>query len=586
MILSARPGRPLVAVLAQILALSCIVLDLVACGPKNGGAPATEKAAAAAQERLEIDIFALGRVLGTLAPCGCTTEPLGGLQYLFGFLEANTSAAPRLVVSSGSFLFPDIDGPEAPKDEAAWAQAEQRARVLQARFSGLGADLVVGLGPSDMVLPKADAKRLDLAVPRVLANGHVKAAAGATQPAEIPPRRLVRLPSGDRTVVVGITAAVDPAHPHADALGALEPVETAIHKQVEAMRADGAEITIAVVQGPRQLAESVAQAVDGLDIVLAGMVDGVERARVGTPATLVGGTFVIEPGEQMQTVTHLRLSIEPSAEAIPAASAWTLRTPKSVQRRELARVEERLVKFRADPKADPSFIARLEEEKRRLEQEIDQGAEPKGPVVAVFEQVKITCRGAADADAAAKLAEYDRWVADLNRKRFADVRPPKPKRGQPGYSGVDKCEMCHEEAVQSWRQTVHASAYETLEKVNKQFDLSCVGCHVTGFRKPGGSEVVENEGLRDVQCEVCHGPGSIHNKTETTESINRDVTVEICLECHTAEHSDTFDFEPYLRDIVGRGHGREFREKLGDGPTGAKLREAKIEQAGGACKGG
>lgn len=537
---------------------------------------------------MEVDIFALGRVLGALAPCGCTTEPLGGLQYLFGFVEANSSAPARVVVAPGSFLFPDADGPEAPRDEAAWAQAEQRARVLQARFSGLGANLVAGLGPFDLAAPNADAKGLGLAVPRVLGNGGVKAPgpAGGDKAAEIPPHRIVRLTTGDRTIVVGITAAVDPGHPHAGKLGPLEPVEPAVRKQVEAMRSAGAEITIAVVQGPRQLAESVAQAVDGLDIVLAGRVEGVERARVGTPATLVGGTFVVEPGEQMQTVTHLRLSIEQRTETIPGASAWTLRTPKSVQERELARVKERLAKFRADPKADPSFVARLEEEEKRLQQEIAQTAEPQAPVVAVFEQVKITCRGARDADAAAHLAEYDLWVADQNRKRFAGVRPPKPKRGKPGYSGVEKCEMCHEEAVQSWRQTVHANAYETLEKINKQFDLSCVGCHVTGFRKPGGSEVVENEGLRDVQCEVCHGPGSIHNKTETTESISRAVAVEICLECHTAEHSDTFDFEPYLRDVVGRGHGRELREKLGDGPTGAKLRKAKIEEAGGACKGG
>jgi hypothetical protein len=566
--------------------LLCTLLGFAACGPKNGGAPATEKAAA--QPRLEVDIFALGRVLGTLAPCGCTTEPLGGLQYLFGFLEANTNAAARLVITPGSFLFPDTDGPEAPKDEAAWAQAEQRARVLQARFSGLGASLVAGIGPFDLPAPEAKARRLEMAVPRVLANGHVKAPApaGSTRAAEIPPHRIVRLASGDRTIAVGITAAIDPAHPRAGKLGPLTPVEPAVRQQVDAMRAAGAEVTIAVVQGPRQLAESVAQATSGLDIVLAGMVAGVERARVGTPATLVGGTFVIEPGEQMQTVTHLRLAIEPGTAAIPPASDWTLRTPKSVLKRELSRVKERLAKFRADPNADPSFVARLEQEQKRLEQEIEQGATPKTPVTAVFEQVKITCRGARDADATAQLAEYDRWVADQNRKRFAGVRPPKPKRGEPGYSGVDKCEMCHEEAVQSWRQTAHASAYETLEKVNKQFDLSCVGCHVTGFRRPGGSEVVENEGLRDVQCEVCHGPGSIHNKTETIESISREVGVEICLECHTAEHSDTFDFEPYLRDVVGRGHGREFREKLGDGPTGAKLREAKIKEAGGACKGG
>jgi hypothetical protein len=249
-------------------------------------------------------------------------------------------------------------------------------------------------------------------------------------------------------------------------------------------------------------------------------------------------------------------------------------------------VRERLAKFRADPEADPSFVARLEEEEKRLQQEIGQVAGPRAPVTALFEQVKITCRGARDADATAQLAEYDRWVADQNRKRFAGVRPNKPKRGAAAYVGLQKCEMCHEEAVQSWQATVHANAYETLEKMNKQFDLSCVGCHVTGYRKPGGSEVVENEGLRDVQCEVCHGPGSIHAKKGSKDSIKRDVAAEVCLECHTPEHSDTFDFEPYLRDVVGRGHGQDFREKLGDGPTGAKLREAKIKKAGGACKGG
>src|SRR5690349_7156829 len=39
-------------------------------------------------ERYEIDLFAFGRQLGTIAPCGCTTEPLGGLQFAFGYIDA------------------------------------------------------------------------------------------------------------------------------------------------------------------------------------------------------------------------------------------------------------------------------------------------------------------------------------------------------------------------------------------------------------------------------------------------------------------------------------------------------------------
>ena len=34
----------------------------------------------AASERIEIDLYAFGRQLGTIAPCGCTTDPPGGLQ--------------------------------------------------------------------------------------------------------------------------------------------------------------------------------------------------------------------------------------------------------------------------------------------------------------------------------------------------------------------------------------------------------------------------------------------------------------------------------------------------------------------------
>jgi hypothetical protein len=78
-----------------------------------------------------IDIFAFARVLGTIAPCGCTTESLGGLQYAFGFIEANSQASTRLVLEPGSFLFPDPAGAGGAADAAAWGQAEQRAAALQ-----------------------------------------------------------------------------------------------------------------------------------------------------------------------------------------------------------------------------------------------------------------------------------------------------------------------------------------------------------------------------------------------------------------------------------------------------------------------
>jgi hypothetical protein len=109
-----------------------------------------------------------------------------------------------------------------------------------------------------------------------------------------------------------------------------------------------------------------------------------------------------------------------------------------------------------------------------------------------------------------------------------------------------------------------------------------VSCHVTGYDKAGGSTVTHNEKLRNVQCETCHGPGSIHVAKEGLEeplAVRRGTPESTCVTCHTELHSDTFQYQAYLRDIVGPGHGAAAREKLGDGPTGHSLRSAALDKA-------
>ena len=55
--------------------------------------------------------------------------------------------------------------------------------------------------------------------------------------------------------------------------------------------------------------------------------------------------------------------------------------------------------------------------------------------------------------------------------------------------GSEACQSCHAEAYAWWKSTKHGRAYATLENVHKEFNLSCVGCHVTGYNQPGGSTV-------------------------------------------------------------------------------------------------
>ncbi|MEX1361627.1 MAG: multiheme c-type cytochrome [Nannocystaceae bacterium] len=552
-------------------------------GPEDPATKASKAGPAAATGRVELDLFVFGRIRGTIAPCGCTTEPLGGLQYAFGYIEAQSEPNARLVIEPGSFLYPEPDTPEWPVDEQGWTQAQERAKALRARFVGLGDDLVSGVGPLDVRSPTAGAALSAHPLPRVIANLSTPAAG-----IDAPPKHRIKTLSKDGAVLLaGITAVVDPELPGAAGLGALTDPLEALRTEVAAMRAAKAGLTVAVAHGGRAFAEQIAREVEGLDVVVVGVVDGTERQRLGEPTGQLGGTFIVEPGEQLQSITHLTLSVAPGQAVVPAANAWVVQPPKAVREEELARVTERLNKFKADPSADPAFIQRLEAEAAGLQQGLT--GEPEGPVVAVFDQVKITCKLPRDAAAKEDLTAYTAWVAKQNEAFFAGVKAPAPPEGTPGYAGIDECETCHEEAVTFWRTTVHAGAYQTLVDTNQQFDLACVSCHVTGFREPGGSEVVENQGLRDVQCETCHGPGTFHvEEPEAAKGgalhIQLDSPEEICGKCHTPEHSDTFDYVAYMRDVLGEGHGAEARTALGEGPTGAELRAAGLAKAGGACK--
>ncbi|MFV8751258.1 multiheme c-type cytochrome [Nannocystaceae bacterium ST9] len=566
--------------------LPVLGLVLAACAGFGSGACSKTRGAEgedtlpvepAASERIEIDLYAFGRQLGTIAPCGCTTDPLGGLQYAFGYIQQTSSSGSRLVLEPGSFLFPDPEGPEAPVDEAAWSQADRRASMLHERFSTLDG-LVSGLGPTDFASPTAKAEALSqYALPRVLANA-------SERPAGVESMRTIELGRG---LTARVTAVVDPTlagasakwAPGFPALG--DPMAALKTLQPELAQAD---LSVVMVHGPRELAESIARELDVDVVVMGGVQPNPERSRMGSPAVKLGRAWLLEPGDRAQSLGHLTLSIAASVPEGELPDEWTLMPSRTQREGELARLDEQLAKFAKDPSADAAFVERLQSERDAVKAELDSPALPDAPVVVIPEQVKVSCRQPVDETTAQALTDYDGWVAKQNLERFTGVHAPAPAPGKPTYVGAEACVDCHAEAVQYWEGTVHHRAYDTLVEANKQYDLSCVGCHVTGFRKPGGSEVVENELLRAVQCEQCHGPGSAHVEDPVPETILHSAPVSVCVECHTPDHSDTFDYEAYMRDVLGEGHGAAERAKLGPGPTGRELRAAGLAKAGGACK--
>jgi hypothetical protein len=121
--------------------------------------------------------------------------------------------------------------------------------------------------------------------------------------------------------------------------------------------------------------------------------------------------------------------------------------------------------------------------------------------------------------------------------------------------GTRDCRNCHPAAFASWERTRHATAYATLEKGGRQFDLGCVACHVTGWKLPGGPcDVASTVGRQGVQCEACHGPSSLH-AVDPPGHIARDPPASTCTGCHTPEHSTGFEPASYRKRILGPGHG-------------------------------
>lgn len=127
------------------------------------------------------------------------------------------------------------------------------------------------------------------------------------------------------------------------------------------------------------------------------------------------------------------------------------------------------------------------------------------------------------------------------------------------YTGSASCAVCHKYEHDKWSSKAHAKAYQTLVDINQQYDPECIQCHVVGFQFQSG---FKNENspvdLRDVGCEVCHGPASQHIASQLSGgqyAAPGDPKFR-CIDCHTPEHSVNYagHEDEYMQKIV---HWRE-----------------------------
>lgn len=117
------------------------------------------------------------------------------------------------------------------------------------------------------------------------------------------------------------------------------------------------------------------------------------------------------------------------------------------------------------------------------------------------------------------------------------------------FVGVEMCKSCHLDEYNQWSQTKHAFAYNTLLRKHRQFSPKCVMCHVTGGGYDSGYTFGSpDRSLVNVQCEMCHGPGSAHIKAPLKVNMLRRPPEKLCVACHDEEHSD-FDMKKYYPKV-------------------------------------
>jgi len=514
----------------------------------------------------DLRLLVLTDLKGYLEPCGCTRRPLGGIDRMAARVASlRADGVPTVMVGAGDLFFEAPHGAgserEGAETQEIW-KAETLVQILDnmgmaAAVPG-GLDLRFGAGTFADLDQRATfpllASGVELQVPEMSDAAVANDAGTATRTLALPAHIVVQA-GGLRVGIFGVSDMVAGAGV-ADGVTAPTDLEAQALRAATELRAEGADVVIALVRAPRRIARRIASRINTIDFVVEG---GLDEADASPPAVVEHGA-ILTAGRQGQGLLvvdiHRRSDVNV---AWTDVSAWTREVERTRLTAQINSLRARISEWEHDSNV---AAADVQEQRARLaELEAQASALTRAPTAtgSAFEAILVELDPDAPRDASTTrvINAYSQRVNEHNRVAFASWLPEVPGEGMPHYVGSETCASCHAEEFTWWRSTAHGRAYATLEQVHKEFNLSCVGCHVTGYLRPGGATVSHVGPLQDVGCENCHGPGSGHiaSPSGATFNVHRDSTEATCLGCHTPEHSDGFNYEAYRRVMVVPGHG-------------------------------
>ena len=515
-------------------------------GP-DGAAPQGGAEAAPAARLYMVSDFA-----GALEPCGCVKDQLGGMDHFGALVAAEKDKAKGAgVLAAGPLFFLDM---ELAADRR--AQEIKKAETIGASLKSIGL-LAFAPGRNDWAGGADTLERL------TASSGAPLLGANLQVPGLTPVKWTLKQVGTVKVGLIGV-AAPDKAKVALEG-AASSPAGEAVKAAVLALKKDGAQAIVVMAAVGRGEAKRIADANPELLAIVVGSTGGGGDANTeAPPAERIGNVLIAETGNHLQTVAVLDLyPREGSAGGAGLVSFADGTGIERIRKREelTKRVDElraRVATWETDKSVEKKDVDARRADITRLEAERD--ALDKAPPPATGSYYRYAMREirdnlGADEKVKAQLLAYYKHVNDANKLEFADRKPKLPAKGEAGYVGIDSCSNCHEEARKVWDKTSHAHAYVTLSRQFKEYNLDCVSCHVTGYDRPGGSTVTHVTELKDVQCEACHGPGSLHAaKPEKVKVPVPKPGPDVCLSCHHPPHVHTFDAKAKMSEILGPGH--------------------------------
>ncbi len=538
-----RARRVWVAVASWLIAFG-----VGACGAPEPAPRVQDVAPKPARTGGEGTLLLLADIRGVTRPCGCTVElQKGGFDRLVPVLESERARAGAARLLHAGPLFHETLTPEPKKR----AQRARQAEVVATLSAMAGIDIAAA-HPIDVAMGDAawSALAKSSGAQWTLTNG---TAPGA--------RRVQRVEVGG--LVVGVLALA-PQNEGAPMAWAIEPPLEATKKALAELGGGVDAVVLLSGLGLRET-KRLLRKVDGIDFAVVGGMG--EHPTVSAEAELVGGTRILQFHREGRYLGRLELrrgasdagafvdASRPAPEDIEALEGRRRRLKD--KQAELAAAAATSPEARSMARTVDYQISQLEAELTALRARADASI-PGRPAFS-FTLVPLHWDLPQAEAPLSVMNAFDEELAMINVANAGTL--PEAKPGEAVYVGVEACFECHAETRDFWARNRHAHAWATLERGKKTFDAECVSCHVTGYDRPGGALVGRVAGRENVQCEACHGPGSLHVEDGDIALIVKDPPTTTCVSCHNTHHSPSFADGPYRESLRVPGHGRPWVEK-------------------------